>query len=263
MTAGFSGEVAEYYAKYRRGYPPQLFDALEEMFALGAGDVVLDLGCGTGQLTVPLASRVGSVIAMDPEPDMLRLARESAALGAARNVTCVLGGDTDVPALGALLGPGSLAMTVVGTALHWMRPDDLFPVLLPLFRARGGIAVVANGAPLWHQDTPWSRALRAALERHFGRPLRASCGTDPDDRRRYERQLEAAGYKDVREIVIEYRDELSFDQLLGGVYSATSVELLPAPEERTVFAARVRQALGPEDRLPETVRVSALVGRAG
>ena len=28
MGTGFSGEVAEYYAKYRRGYPPELFDVL-------------------------------------------------------------------------------------------------------------------------------------------------------------------------------------------------------------------------------------------
>ena len=76
MTLGFSGEVADYYAKYRRGYPPQVLDALQAAFGLDTDDVVLDLGCGTGQLTVPLASRFRSVIGMDPEPDMLRLARE-------------------------------------------------------------------------------------------------------------------------------------------------------------------------------------------
>ncbi|WP_406110583.1 class I SAM-dependent methyltransferase [Streptomyces sp. NBC_01003] len=79
MAVGFSGEIAEYYAKYRPGYPPQVLDALQSAFGLDTDDVVLDLGCGTGQLTVPLASRVRSVIGMDPEPDMLRLAKESAA----------------------------------------------------------------------------------------------------------------------------------------------------------------------------------------
>jgi hypothetical protein len=29
-AAGFSGEVATYYAKYRRGYPPAVVDALVE-----------------------------------------------------------------------------------------------------------------------------------------------------------------------------------------------------------------------------------------
>ncbi|WP_407562886.1 methyltransferase domain-containing protein [Streptomyces sp. 184] len=78
-TVGFSGDVAEYYAQYRPGYPPEVVDVLQAAFALTAEDAVLDLGCGTGQLAVPVASRVGSVIGMDPEPDMLRFARRAAA----------------------------------------------------------------------------------------------------------------------------------------------------------------------------------------
>lgn len=148
-TVGFSGDVAAYYARFRRGYPAQVLDNLQEFFALTPDDGVLDLGCGTGQLAVPLASRVRSVIGMDPEPDMLRHARESATEQGVGNATWVLGADTDIPALGAQLGSRSLAMAVVGQALHWMRHDDLFGDLFPLFRPGGGIAVVANGTPLW------------------------------------------------------------------------------------------------------------------
>ncbi|GAA5189801.1 hypothetical protein GCM10023322_43330 [Rugosimonospora acidiphila] len=76
MSLGFGGEVAGYYARYRRGYPPAAVDAIVKAFALGTDDVVLDLGCGTGQLTLPLAERVRAVV--DPEPDMLVLARRAA-----------------------------------------------------------------------------------------------------------------------------------------------------------------------------------------
>ncbi|QFZ71975.1 methyltransferase domain-containing protein [Streptomyces fagopyri] len=156
MTPGFSGEVAEYYAKYRRGYSRQVLDALQAAWELDTDDVVLDLGCGTGQLALPLASRVRSVIGMDPEPDMLRPARESAARQSEQNVTWVLGSDTDVPTLGALVGKGSLAMTVIANAIHCMDYRGLFPALRPLCRAGGGVAVVADGTPLWLQDTDWS-----------------------------------------------------------------------------------------------------------
>ncbi|MCQ6246132.1 class I SAM-dependent methyltransferase [Streptomyces malaysiensis] len=174
MTVGFSGDVAEYYAKFRRGYPPQALDALQTAFALTTDDIVLDLGCGTGQLAVPLASRVGSVIGMDPEPDMLRLARDTAARHDVRNATWVLGADSDVPALSELMGQRSLAMAVIGQALHWMDHGELFRALSPLIRPGGGIAVVANGTPLWLQDDEWSRSLRACLEtisaRNWRRP---------------------------------------------------------------------------------------------
>ncbi|MFI6090482.1 class I SAM-dependent methyltransferase [Streptomyces sp. NPDC051218] len=259
MTVGFSGDVAEYYAKFRRGYPPRLLDALQAAFGLGGDDTVLDLGCGTGQLTLPLAARVGSVIGMDPEPDMLRLAREAAIAQGVHNATWLLGADTDVPALGTLMGERSLAVTVIGQALHWMQHDALFRELTPLLRRGGGIAVIANGTPLWLQDSAWSRALRDSLEEHFDTELRASCGTGADDRARYARALEAAGFDDVREIVTEGREELSFDRIIGGVFSAIPAEALPRPDERLAFAERVRLALPPAPFVEE-VRVSALVG---
>ncbi|MET7666087.1 methyltransferase domain-containing protein [Streptomyces sp. NPDC005373] len=261
MTVGFSGDVAEYYAKFRRGYPPQALDALQTAFALTTDDIVLDLGCGTGQLAVPLASRVGSVIGMDPEPDMLRLARDTAARYDVRNATWVLGADSDVPALSELMGQRSLAMAVIGQALHWMDHGELFRALLPLIRPGGGIAVVANGTPLWLQDAEWSRSLRACLEDYFGTKLEASCGTGASDRLRYGRALEAAGFEGVREIVIEYSDELSFDQLIGGVYSAIPADELPEPDARPAFAERIGQSLPPDQYFTEDVAVSVLVGR--
>ncbi|MET8677949.1 class I SAM-dependent methyltransferase [Streptomyces sp. NPDC004647] len=261
MTLGFSGDVAQYYAKFRRGYPPQVLDTLQAAFGLGTGDVVLDLGCGTGQLAVPLASRVRSVIGVDPEPDMLRLARQSATGQGVHNATWVLGADTDIPAMGALVGQRALAMTVIGQALHWMRHDELFRELTPLFRAGGGIAVVANGTPLWLQDSAWSRSLRRFLEEHFGTRLEATCGTGSRDRLRYAQALGEAGYEDVRETAIEYSDELSVDELIGGVYSAIPADGLPAPADRPAFAEAIRQSLPPELRFTEHVRVSVLTGR--
>jgi len=254
----FSGEVAEYYAKFRRGYPSEVLDALQAAFALGGEDTVLDLGCGTGQLALPLAARVRAVVGMDPGPDMLRLARRAAAEQDVRNVTWVLGADTDVPALGTLLGPRSLGTTVIGNALHWMRHEKLFAALRPLTRAGGGVAVVSNGTPLWLQDSDWSRALRSALEQHFGVTVKATCGTDAGDRDRYARALTAAGFGDVREIVVDYTGELTFDQVIGGVYSA-----VPEPGDRAEFTERVRRALPRRPGFTEAVRVVALVGTAG
>ena len=263
MTLGFSGDVAEHYATYRRGYPPDILDALQGAFGLGVEDVVLDLGCGTGQLALPLAGRVRSVVGMDPEPDMLRLAARAAERQGLRNVSWVLGSDTDVPALGALLGRGGLGATVIGNALHWMDHDRLFRALRALTRAGGGVAVIANGTPLWLQENPWSEALRACLERHFGHELKATCGTDADERDRYARALGRAGFENVREIVVEYRDELSFDQVIGGVYSAMSADTLPGAREREGFTERVRRALPQQPSFAEEIRVAALVGESG
>jgi hypothetical protein len=122
---------------------------------------------------------------MDPEPDMLVLARRATAAGGVRNISWLLGADADVPSLGTLLGLRSVAAVTIGTALHWMSPHRLFPALLPLLRDGGGIAVLTNGLPLWSQDTAWSRALYGFLHRWLGRPPRAACGTDAQSQRDY------------------------------------------------------------------------------
>lgn len=263
MPVGFSGAVAEYYAEFRRGYPSEVFDALQELFELSKADVVLDLGCGTGQLALPFASRVRSVVGVDPEPDMLRLASVAAGDQGIRNAAWILGADTDVPALGALMGEQSLALTVIGQALHWMQHEELFRAVSPLLRAGGGIAVISNGTPLWLQDSAWSRALRGCLEEWLGTTVEASCGTSGRDRLRYAQAMESAGFVDVREIAVEYSGELTFDQLFGGVCSAIPADQLPGPDERDVFAERIRQALPADKRFTEHVRVSTLVGRVG
>jgi SAM-dependent methyltransferase len=157
---GFGGETAGFYQRYRRGYPGEVFGALVRACGLTGDDIALDLGCGTGQLAVPIAARVRAVIGMDPEPDMLVHARKSAAERDTRNVTWLLGADTDVPAIASLLGDGRLGIVTVGQALHWMGYRELIPALVPLLRPGGGIAVVTNGTPMWQQDSPWSQAGR-------------------------------------------------------------------------------------------------------
>jgi hypothetical protein len=62
------------------------------------------------------------------------------------------------------------------------------------------VAVIANGVPLWQQDSDWSRALRAALEGWLHIEAAATCGTDAATQRRYAEALIAAGYE-VFEVV--------------------------------------------------------------
>jgi SAM-dependent methyltransferase len=73
MDLGFRGEVADVYHRYRRGCPGAVLDALGSVFDLTGQDVVVGLGCGTGQLTLPMAARVRAVVGVDPEPGMLQV----------------------------------------------------------------------------------------------------------------------------------------------------------------------------------------------
>ena len=193
---GFHGEVADLYHRYRHGYPEPVISAIARIFSLSDRDVAVDLGCGTGQLTLPLAARVRAVVGVDPEPDMLMRARRAAGEAGVMNVSWMVGADTDIGAIRALLGGGKVGAVTVGQALHWMNHPALFSGARPLFRPGGGIAVVTNGTPLWLQDTDWSRAIRQLLEDWLGHKSRATCGTDEHSQQRYREEIGRASCRE-------------------------------------------------------------------
>jgi ubiquinone/menaquinone biosynthesis C-methylase UbiE len=260
VDLGFRGEVADFYHRYRRGYPAAVIETLAKAFTLTRDDIVLDLGCGTGQLTLPIAGRVRTAIGMDPEPDMLTRARRAATEQGVTNVSWILGADNDIPTLGGLLGTRRLGAVTIGQALHWMRHDELFQALQPLTRHGGGVAVVTNGTPLWLQDNTWSHALRHVLEQRLGRTLTHACGSDDASQQRYRHSLAAAGFQ-VHHTSVDYTDEIDLDHLIGGVYSAFSLDQLPKPDQRPPFAEQIRHALHPQMRFTEHVRVAIIIGR--
>jgi hypothetical protein len=122
------------------------------------------------------------------------------------------------------------------------------------------VAVVTNGTPLWLQNTAWSRALRDYLENWFGSKLTSTCGTDEASRQRYRDSLTAAGY-DVAISSVDYTDDLSPEQIVGGVYSALPVDRLPSPEQRPRFAERLCHVIQPHRPFTERIQVVILIGR--
>lgn len=63
---------------------------------LSPESVVLDVGCGPGDVTVAIAARVASVTALDASPGMIEAARETARRSGAGNIDFVAG---DIDAL--------------------------------------------------------------------------------------------------------------------------------------------------------------------
>ena len=66
-------DVAAEYDRSRPTYPDQLVDRACEVAGLGRGDHVLEIGCGTGQLTRSLVARHLQVTALDPGQHLLAL----------------------------------------------------------------------------------------------------------------------------------------------------------------------------------------------
>src|SRR5258708_21674371 len=97
----------------RAPYAPRLFERVVALVPLRATDRVLDLGCGTGAIALALAPRVGHVIGVDPEPEML-----ARAAAASATVEWIAGSSYDLAQLRDRLG--RLRAVTIGRAFHWM-----------------------------------------------------------------------------------------------------------------------------------------------
>jgi len=262
VTGAFAGPTAGYYRRFRRDLPAAVLDQLTAAVGLTPGDRVLDLGVGTGQVAVPLAARVATVIAVDREPDMLTQLRRRLADEAVTNVVCVLACDRDLPAVTDAVGAGTVAAVTVANALHDMDAAVVFDACTRLLSPDGTVAVITHGRPLWLLDTPWARAVREYLQTWAGR-LQSTCGTDRDALDERRQQLIAAGFTRVELLEHSYRAPVDAGYVLGHLASAMPADLIPADRHR-VFDDGLRAVLRPYEAagdLVEDVPVTILTGR--
>jgi SAM-dependent methyltransferase len=130
---GLFDGVARLYAATRPGYPAELAGFVVATASVGAGDPVLEVGCGTGQLTSVLAPFGFALTAIDLGPSMIEVARERA--GAA-GVTFLASSfeSLDAP-------PGTFGLIIAGAAFHWVDPEVRFRKAARLLRPGGWLAV--------------------------------------------------------------------------------------------------------------------------
>jgi len=70
-------EIAAEYDRRRPAYPDELVDRACRVAGIGTGDHVLEVGCGSGQLTRGLAARGLHVTALEPGKSLMALARQN------------------------------------------------------------------------------------------------------------------------------------------------------------------------------------------
>ncbi len=132
----------------RPPYPPELFEILLGLIR-DEPRVVLDLGCGTGDINRPLAPRVRRIDAVDPSPAMI--ARGQALPGGDHpNIHWIAATAEDYAY------PEQYALTVAAESLHWMEWDIVLPRIRDSLTPQGRLAIVLGRG--W-RNVPWSEEL--------------------------------------------------------------------------------------------------------
>ena len=144
--------TARFYDEFRLPYPqPLLDDLLVRARTTGAGRL-LDLACGTGQITFGLASNFVEIWAVDQEPEAVEFARAKALRHGVDNVRWIAGRAEDVDA------DGYFELVAIGNAFHRLQrrviAESAMRWLVPVGTSRfSGATRLGTGA--WHGNGCW------------------------------------------------------------------------------------------------------------
>jgi ubiquinone/menaquinone biosynthesis C-methylase UbiE len=173
----YAGSAA-HYPRGRVPYPPGLIQAVVDELRLDRRGRLLDVGCGPGSLTLPLARYFEQVLGVDTDGEMLVEAERQAAGRGVTNVTWV-------HRRGEELSPdlGHFRVATLAQSFHWMDRDRVAVLLRRLLSDDGAVAFVHatthrgvdGDAPLRFPRPP-RQQMDALVARYLGPQRRAGSG---------------------------------------------------------------------------------------
>ncbi len=159
MTDTYShySRTVEYYSRYRPRYPQTLIGWLTTECGLAPEHVIADIGSGTGQMTELLLQHGHPVYAVEPNPDMRRVAEEE--LAAYPHLTSL--GTT---AEATTIPDHCVDLITVGNAFHWFDRARTREEFLRILKPGGWVVLAWN---LERASSPFGKAFEAFWQKHI------------------------------------------------------------------------------------------------
>jgi len=130
-------EAASLYDEVRPGYPDELFDDIVSFSGIPPAGRILEIGCGTGQATVPFARRGYHILCIELGENLVTVARrnlEGYPLAEVRT-----GAFEEWP-----LQEEAFDLAISATAFHWLDPAVAYPKAARALRKGGSLALFWN-----------------------------------------------------------------------------------------------------------------------
>jgi SAM-dependent methyltransferase len=147
-------QIAGLYDEARPGYPEALFDDMVALAAMPPGGSILEIGCGTGQATLPLARRGYSMLCLELSANMAALAAENCR--AFPNVQI-----ENVAFEAWSLRRERFDLVVSAEAFHWIPPEIGYGRAAAALKDGGSLALC------WHHSPGEESDFRRAIEQVF------------------------------------------------------------------------------------------------
>jgi SAM-dependent methyltransferase len=243
--------AAPHYLAGRPAYAPRLIQHVAQLVGLSRAHRVLDLGCGPGMLAGAFAPLAGEALALDPEPEMLRIAE--ARFGGTGLIRFRRGSSLDLsPAM------GRFRLVTMGRSFHWMDRAETLRRLDAMIEPGGAVALFDST----HCDLPenaWYGDYRAVVARYAaddGEHIRRRTGTWV----RHEAFLLDSPFSLLDEISVIERRAVTREQLIDRAFSRSSTAPDRLGGRAAALAAEIEALPLPREALTEVVATTALIG---
>lgn len=161
--------VAEDYESVRPAYPTDVYQRIVQYSGLTEDFNVLEIGCGTGQATLPMGSFGVRLLAIDPGSNLLALAQSKLSDHPRVEFRNCFFEDLDLPS-------ESLDLVISATAFHWIPSEVAYPKTARFLKPEGTLALFWNMMPTF--DEKIEHGLRAIFDKYepglgdasFGKP---------------------------------------------------------------------------------------------
>jgi ubiquinone/menaquinone biosynthesis C-methylase UbiE len=235
--------TASYYARYRPPYPAEALQYAMSALRLDPESTVLDLGCGTGQLAVPLALAGCRVLAVDPDPDMIAegIRREPADVRG--KIDWIITRAEDLRAADL---PATRACTM-GASFHWMDRDEILRFLDEVIEPGGGVALLSGSASIWSRtgalEGAWLEITREVITQFLGPQRRAGGGTYSHPKRTHEQVLLGSPFSEMEQRRFTVTRWITVDEVIGQQLSTSYASPVQLGDQLPRFQAELTRRL--------------------
>jgi ubiquinone/menaquinone biosynthesis C-methylase UbiE len=228
----FAG-TAHYYDKFRPGVTQEVIDVV--MDAVPQPTHLLDLGTGTGRILEQFAPLFSDVIAVEPDHDMLKLAKKRLQ----KYPVQFIHGTAE----SAVLPPEwQASLVTVCRAFHWMDRPAVLRKLDSVVLPHGVIALMSDHS-FWHLPEPWSEIIQETLKDFLGPERRTAMGMYRPPAEFFQEALKNSPFSNVAEHLVPVEREWTLDDIIGYLYSTSFASKAVLGDRATAFEKEIRARL--------------------
>lgn len=224
----------KFYSKYREKYPQELFEFLNSISK--KHEFAVDLGCGTGQVTIPISKYFDRVLGVDVSSDMINEARNDST--GINNIEWQVNSSEAVQ-----LESNSVDLITIAKAFHWMDKPKILTLAEQWLRQDGVFSLISSHS-LWNGKEAWEIAVKELIQSFLGESRKAGSTSSEfkEDEVRYEERLKNT-FGNFETKLFTISRKLNFDSILGYLYSTSFSKKELYGNQVSEFETKLKQVL--------------------